>query len=125
LSTKGYKGAEGEYNFDELGDGLARIQPRAQREGDHHFRQAHRIHGLTGELSVTPFSAADNQGGEMNFGDRRLCVDSCPCSVGHKDPRTVSLIRPRSPCGRAKRPQCAFSTTRAAKLFGQQKPDRR
>ena len=22
LSTKGYKGAEGEYNFDELGDGL-------------------------------------------------------------------------------------------------------
>jgi hypothetical protein len=25
---------------------------------------------------VTPFSAAENQGGEMNFGDRRLYVDS-------------------------------------------------
>ena len=35
LATKKFAGAEGEYNFDQNGDGLARLQRREKRQGQH------------------------------------------------------------------------------------------
>ena len=76
LSTKGYKGAEGEYNFDEFGD-TARIQYRAQREGCHCLRQAHRIHRLSGDERIRdPYLGGGEHSDEMNFGDRPLHVET-------------------------------------------------
>ena len=48
LSTKGYKGAEGEYNFDQFGDGLHGYNVVRNEKGIDRLRQAYRIHGVTG-----------------------------------------------------------------------------
>ena len=47
LATKGYKGAEGEYNFDANGDGLHGYNIVRNEKGDDRVRQAHRVHGLS------------------------------------------------------------------------------
>ncbi|MGY4336198.1 branched-chain amino acid transport system substrate-binding protein [Bradyrhizobium sp. LM2.9] len=47
LGIKKFPGAEGEYNFDQNGDGLHGYNIVKEREGRHRLRQAHRVQRLT------------------------------------------------------------------------------
>ena len=92
LSTGGYKGAEGEYNFDESATGCTDTLPPAARRGPSFSTSMSNSRPTGRTVSVTPFSAADNQvRGDEFSRDQRLCVDSaCSVVLAEGPSRTVS-----------------------------------
>jgi hypothetical protein len=78
LVHQGLQGRGGRIQLRRVRRRPSRMQHRAQREGHHRLRQAHRIHGLTDEHIRDAYLGGGEHGDEMTFGNRPLNVDSGP-----------------------------------------------